>query len=856
MNNGFPPKSSPEEQSPPLRTSDQRGPFPDYGQHASPVGAPPQHYGAPTPPEFHRGRPWDNSGYYSMPGTSNQTPQIPPQMHQPNLGQQRVQMWQNNFITDSGVQTGSQSRATSMMSMSSLHARSHISTSTVPGDMPPELNEEQQLKFQNIQHNRHLEALDQLIPLLADEDDLVAERAALMVQHIAKRDADAGGFQQPPVMNRQVVESLREIIRNKRGNERMVRIACCTLFHISTRQRGLELVTQSIPYAADFFAELVIQTWNSRDTSLFKYTLMTLHTIISDRAFNARSLQSEKRVAVLETIVAWLDFDVNEKVLAIVVDTMKHLVQRSEPAEMKQRFVELGGLEKILKIINGSSYFNLLQKAVQMLKSIAQLHAKAVVEAGAFSVLPKHLAHPCQPLVIACLECIRCISDVKAPDTGDILKNTIRLLGSNDKRVELLCAGILSNMVANNQQNKELLVENNAVGALLHALRAANYGGDTSQNEEIQERLLATIQNLCSGHRYDKKVHAALVHPEMISLLLLKLSQMRPAILKQVLLILNKMLVNSANVQFFVQAYLNGTYGKLFYVDQICHILKTACNQISTVHIEDVKVVDLIWLPLSILQHLSADQNLLCQICTSLRRPENMPTNNVSVILPIFALNVRDEKVQRSSLGLLSMLAQHPEICQMLQSIQHFCHFLRETASGRVQTLAAYASMTLQRLEQGGDRSFLGQDPIYNPTQYPSQPHSGYSTPPNRYPQPVQYPPQQQAGPPPYMHHQYPEHLPPHYGYPSQNAPPMPQQDSNYNPSYRNPQYQEDMSNLSIHDEPFVNVFCPESNAYGYPTAPGYHNPPSHHQMPSDYGSPGCSSERMGTPEPDSSWPP
>uniref|UniRef100_A0A1I7Z5K6 Armadillo segment polarity protein n=1 Tax=Steinernema glaseri TaxID=37863 RepID=A0A1I7Z5K6_9BILA len=801
----------------------------DFERSGMPYG------GGPSPPEYHAGRPWD--GYYSGPSSAQPST---------NLGQQRVQMWQNNFITDSGVQTGSQSRATSMMSMSSLHARSHMSaTSTVPSELQPELNEEQEMKFQNISRSQHLEALEQLIPLMADEDAVVAERAAHMVQHIAKKDADATNFHQQPMVNRQVVESLRDIIiKNKRGNEKIVRIACCTLFHISTRQRGLQLVAQGIPNAADFFADLITHSWSSKDTSLFKYTLMTLHTIISDRTFDTRTLQLEKRMAVLQTITAWLDMDthINEKALAIVVETMKHFLKGNEP--MKRHFVDLDGLKKLMRIISRSTYVSLLQTAVLILKSIAQKDAERVVEAGAFSVLPKHLSHSSQPLVIATLECIRSISDVKAENTGDILYNTMRLLGSNDRRVELLCAGILSNMVANNKQNKELLMEKNAMGAILSALHAASYAESSSQVEEIQERLLATIQNLCSGHRHDKRVHEALVHPDMINLMLHKLSQMRPAILKQVLLIMNKMLVHPDNVRFFVYAHLNGPYGKLFYVQQICHILKTACNQISNVKVEDVKVVDLISLPLSVLHHLSSDRNLLSSITAALLHPENMQVNNTTAFLPLYLCFSTEEKVQREALGLISSLARHPEICQMLQANPNFCHFLRDHAAGRVPSLAGHAQTTLHLLEQGG-----GMQGAYNG--YGSQPH-GYSTPPTRvgYP-PVQHP--QTAPPPPYGHQQYPEHhVPPPYGYPPQHAPPP----QDYDPAYRNPQYQEDMSNLSINDDPFVNVFCPETDAYGYPNASGYDKPPHvmAHQMPSDYGSPECSSERMGTPEPDSSW--
>ncbi|TKR58269.1 hypothetical protein L596_029736 [Steinernema carpocapsae] len=75
----------------------------------------------------------------------------------------------------------------------------------------------------------------------------------------------------------------------------------------------------------------------------------------------------------------------------------------------------------------------------------------------------------------------------------------------------------------------------------------------------------------------------------------------------------------------------------------------------------------------------------------------------------------------------------------------------------------------------------------------------------------------------------------------------------------RNNQYHEDMSNLSINDEPLANVFCPGSNDYGYnsyPNQQGYGNPSSHPQiMRCDYGSPADSSVPMGSPETDANDP-
>ena len=80
--------------------------------------------------------------------------------------------------------------------------------------------------------------------------------------------------------------------------------------------------------------------------------------------------------------------------------------------------------------------------------------------------------------------------------------------------------------------------------------------------------------------------------------------------------------------------------------------------------VENVKVADLIWLSMSTLQHLCADEAMFRQILYYLKLPE-FAAGPQRLLLPLFVLSQpqNNENIQRSALGLLNELANDQEVC-------------------------------------------------------------------------------------------------------------------------------------------------------------------------------------------------
>jgi hypothetical protein len=70
--------------------------------------------------------------------------------------------------------------------------------------------------------------------------------------------------------------------------------------------------------------------------------------------------------------------------------------------------------------------------------------------------LARHLRHESGSLIQNCVVTMRNLSDiaVRLDNAGAILESTAQLLGSSDPVIVSCCASVLSNMTANNPENK------------------------------------------------------------------------------------------------------------------------------------------------------------------------------------------------------------------------------------------------------------------------------------------------------------------------------------------------------------------------------------------------------------------
>ncbi|VDM36528.1 unnamed protein product [Toxocara canis] len=793
---------------------------------------------------------------------SSQIPQVPPYTAPPSSSATtnamfRVQMWSNNF--DSGVQSLNHSSAPSIMSMSSLRAGSQISAISEDAQSRIELTDQQQLKFENIppnigrgsQDGETRNAIPELIHLLSDSDEVVVQRAATMVQNIAKMDSEQPPYTEPLIRASEVIPPLKELLRTRSNSPAIIKPTLGALFQISERRDGLESILRVNDHTNGALLTDIIHHIKFTSGSAIRYAILTFHTIIADRSVDNRNVERARANGALQAVTRFLDTETNEKLLSVLVECVRLLCDKSH--SQKTLFLQLNGPAKLFHILRNLRYEGLLWRTTQLLKTFSNADPQSIINCGGYEVLHRQLEHASQRLITSTLECIRNMSDVPTNDldVSSLLTKLLQLLGAVDPVVVLYCTGILSNLLANNQRNKEFLYSRGAMVALYRVLINSYNIPATTPNqqqrvEDIQERALATLRHLCVGHSQQVDAQKAVLQTEFAAeFLLRKLTEMRPSILKQTLQILNKAALQDCNLNTLRETRLRLACDyEATFAERILLVLKVACEQLpSTQMVEEVRVAELIQLSLSTLQLLCRDAHLLNQVAYLVRRPEYSLYQDCDggVMLPTFCLYqgyVEDESLKRSALGLISELALHPEMAALYASDSTLMSAFEHYSRSRNQAFATYAEKAYERTVQGGSAGF-----IYHTTatstataRPPPEPVTPHAPPYNAaYPQSQQYPPSY-ASNGTYGNHtvQYPQQTSisgpaPQYHpiaassqgtvAPSISATHVPQLYGREGPSqecssgqssvrYPSEVWPDDLSGLSISDDPFANMFC------------------------------------------------
>ncbi|VDK83177.1 unnamed protein product [Litomosoides sigmodontis] len=853
----------------------------------------------------------------------------------------RVQMWSNNF--DSGVHSMNHSSAPSVLSVSSLRAGSQISTISDDAHSRIELTDQQQIKFENIpsdlgrgsQDGETRNAVPELIHLLSDTDEVVVQRAATTIQTIAKIDSEEPLYAEPYLRAAEVITALKDLLRTKSNKPAIIKPTLGALFHISERRDGLESILKINDQTKGSLLIDIIQHIKFTGGSALRYAILTFHTIIAVKSADGNNVEVARTSGALQALTQFLDRESNEKLLSVIVECVRLLCDKSQ--SQRALFLQLNGPSKLLHILRMLRYEGLLWRTTQLLKIFSNADPQAIVKCGGYDVLHKQLEHASQRLIISTLECIRNMSDVptKDMDVSPLLNKLLQLLGAMDPIVILYCTGILSNLLANNQMNKEFLFSRGAIPTLYRVLISsysipANTPNQQQRVEDIQERALATLRHLCVGYTHQVEAQKAVLQQQYAAdFLLRKLTEMRPSILKQTLQILNKAALQDTNLPLFREIRLRQTPDcETSFVERITLILKVACDQLpSTKMVEEVRVADLIQLSLSTLQLLCRDSLLLNQISFCIRRADFLMfrdrDGDCAALLPVFCLYqsyVKDENLDRSALGLIYELSSHPELAALYAADSGLMAALHHYSQSRNQPFATYAKQAYERSMQGGNPSVLYQNFLLQPSSHrlmlqpggqPSVPYNGYSQ-QVQYPQQtygtnnsyntmppsaltaLHYPPLAQQQTPlsttasltsyPNMeasgvHVQSQTLSPPQQQVPSDNqtAPPVtygregPSQNINTsnNMEYSTGEaWPEDLSGLSINDDPFATMFTqqfdlPQQRHHlrsAYPSARGEHSgvslnayccagPPNGNSTDQP-----MESVHMGSPDASSSW--
>ncbi|KJH41129.1 Armadillo/beta-catenin-like repeat protein [Dictyocaulus viviparus] len=628
----------------------------------------------------------------------------------------KVQMWQNRPF-DSGVHTMTHSQAPSMMSITSIHAGSQISTmSSVVDADASELTDQQQQKFENIslalcptrpEYANSEGVIPELINLMKDSDEVVVYRALFIMQNIAKLDADISRTPSARIRGGDAITAIINVLQVRRNTPNIIRMALGTLFQICIRTDGLDDVARVNSQCNGELIRWLIEHARTVPFSCYKYALLTLHSLVSDKVHGIECAQQARQMDTMQVVSDWLQYEKSEKLLPVIVDLVRILCDKNN--EQKAYFLGTNGISKLLNILKKCMYENCLWRTTRLLTNPQML-----VQCNAPAVLAPQLAHDSERLVLVSLECLRNISDVPSDmNRFDLLRSLLRLFGHRNQRVTRYTLDILANLCANNKINKrvinveefknekEFLISNGIIGYLLRVLneeRTMSKQNQAIMVEEIHECILSILCTLCMGNSLVEEVRVEVFRQPL--LFLEKLIHMRPVLLKQTLQLLSKAALRDENLAAFRNCSIDG----ICFVQQIMYIFRVACNQPSEIQIvEGVKVCELINLSMIVLHCLCRDRELLETIVHYLLCMENLKIRECDMLLPVYVLNeIHEEVIKKSAISLIEATVRHPKMAAFFNQNHTLISGLQQYTRSINLVIGNLAKESLKTIMQGG----------------------------------------------------------------------------------------------------------------------------------------------------------
>uniref|UniRef100_A0A8D0D985 Catenin beta-1-like n=1 Tax=Sander lucioperca TaxID=283035 RepID=A0A8D0D985_SANLU len=325
-------------------------------------------------------------------------------------------------------------------------------------------------------------AIPELTKLLNDEDQVVVNKAAVMVHQLSKKEASRHALMRSPQMVSAVVRAMQNT-----GDVETARCSAGTLHNLSHHREGLLAIFKSGGIPA-----LVKMLGSPVDSVLF-YAITTLHNLL----LHQEGAKMAVRLAGgLQKMVALLS-NTNVKFLAITTDCLQILAYGNQ--ESKLIILASGGPQALVNIMRTFTYEKLLWTTSRVLKvlSVCSSNKPAIVEAGGMQALGLHLTDHSQRLVQNCLWTLRNLSDAATKQEGmeGLLGTLVQLLGSDDINVVTCAAGILSNLTCNNYSNKLMVCQVGGIEALVRTVLRA---GD---REDITEPAVCALRHLTSRHQ-------------------------------------------------------------------------------------------------------------------------------------------------------------------------------------------------------------------------------------------------------------------------------------------------------------------------------------------------------------------
>nr|XP_006638441.1 PREDICTED: junction plakoglobin-like [Lepisosteus oculatus] len=324
-------------------------------------------------------------------------------------------------------------------------------------------------------------AVPELTKLLNDDDQVVVNKAAMIVNQLTRKDASRRVLMQSPQMVAAVVRTMQNT-----SDMETARCTASILHNLSHQREGLLAIFKSGGIPA------LVRMLSSPMESVLFYAITTLHNLL----LHQEGAKMAVRLADgLQRMVPLLKKS-NPKFLAITTDCLQLLSYGNQ--ESKLIILANGGPEGLVQIMRNYNYEKLLWTTSRVLKvlSVCPSNKPAIVEAGGMQALGKHLTGSSQRLMQNCLWTLRNLSDAATKQDGldGLLQVLVSQLGSDDVNVLTCATGILSNLTCNNSRNKTLVTQSNGVESLIHAILRAG------EKEDITEPAVCALRHLTSRH--------------------------------------------------------------------------------------------------------------------------------------------------------------------------------------------------------------------------------------------------------------------------------------------------------------------------------------------------------------------
>ncbi|XP_069566003.1 junction plakoglobin-like isoform X1 [Brachyistius frenatus] len=325
-------------------------------------------------------------------------------------------------------------------------------------------------------------AVPELTKLLADDDPVVVNKAAMIVNQLTRKEASRRVLVQSPAMVGAVVRAMTTA-----ADMETARCAASVLHSLSHQREGLLAIFKSGGIPA------LVRMLSSPVESVLFYAITTLHNLL----LHQEGAKMAVRLADgLQRMVPLLKKS-NPKFLAITTDCLQLLSYGNQ--ESKLIILANGGPDGLVFIMRNYNYEKLLWTTSRVLKvlSVCPSNKPAIVEAGGMQALGQHLTGSSQRLIQNCLWTLRNLSDAATKQEGldGLLQILVTQLGSDEVNMLTCATGILSNLTCNNSRNKTLVTQYGGVEALIHAVLRAG------EKEDVAEPAVCALRHLTSRHQ-------------------------------------------------------------------------------------------------------------------------------------------------------------------------------------------------------------------------------------------------------------------------------------------------------------------------------------------------------------------